>query len=242
MNSHRIIALLFIISIIFVFNNIVFGFGNEITHPAITVKCVNASTVDNFLKNNLGLSGGVQTEFQYDEEQFNLFIKNRMAQTNFQSNITKRTAFDWMRAGSAIEDEDGHKFPIRARHHFHDPLHNSGLDNKTDHPNYMDLFAWLTHTYSGGFDVTGQSAITWAISGEAQQEPYDNFECWERTRYDFHRSITEPQKSSRDGFLAMTFLDLGAVLHLIEDMGVPAHTRNDFLFGHYRYQPGQNYQ
>ncbi len=29
-------------------------------------------------------------------------------------------------------------------------------------------------------------------------------------------------------------LDLGCVLHMLEDMGVPAHTRNDFLFEHYR--------
>jgi len=27
---------------------------------------------------------------------------------------------------------------------------------------------------------------------------------------------------------------LGCVLHLLEDMGVPAHVRNDFLFAHYR--------
>ncbi len=29
-------------------------------------------------------------------------------------------------------------------------------------------------------------------------------------------------------------MNLGCVLHLLEDMGVPAHTRNDFLYGHYR--------
>ena len=27
---------------------------------------------------------------------------------------------------------------------------------------------------------------------------------------------------------------MGCVLHVLEDMGVPAHTRNDFLYGHYR--------
>ncbi len=34
--------------------------------------------------------------------------------------------------------------------------------------------------------------------------------------------------------MAMSLLLLGSVAHLLEDMGVPAHTRNDFLFGHYK--------
>ena len=234
MKDCRISAALILLVILLAFNSILFGFGNKVTHPAISSESIDASTADDYLKNNIGLSRGIQTELQYDADLYNFFIRQRMYRGNFYPDMTKRTVFGWLRAGSVIEDEDGYRFPIRARHHFHDPLHNAGLEDKTDYPNYSQLFAWVTHIYSEGFDVTGQSAIIWAISGEAQQEPFDNFECWERARYDFHRAISETERIRREEFFADAFMELGSVMHLIEDMGVPAHARNDFLFGHYQ--------
>jgi hypothetical protein len=204
------VILLIMTCIIPSFCDVVFGFGHEVTHPAITSESISISALDDYLKNNLGLSYGVQTELQYDTDIYNSLIKNRIAVGNCEPERTKRTVFNWIRAGSDIEDIDKDANPplpsIRARHHFHDPIRNSGLDNKYDHSNYSQFINILF------FDVTGQSAITWAISGEAPQEPYDNFECWESARYDFHRALTEPQKSSREKFLSMLFLELGFII------------------------------
>ena len=139
MEKYRIFRVLILLSVLLVFNGALFGFGNKATHPAITERAVTSTTIDDYLKNNLGLSDGLQTELQYNTEQYNFLIRKRMYRGSFQPDITKRTAYDWIRAGSVIEDEDGYKYPIRPRHHFHDPLHNVGLNNKFDHPNYSYL-------------------------------------------------------------------------------------------------------
>jgi hypothetical protein len=50
----------------------------------------------------------------------------------------------------------------------------------------------------------------------------------------FAKALIEQLEETRGHYLALTFLSLGHTAHLLEDMGVPPHTRNDFLFAHYR--------
>jgi hypothetical protein len=59
MKYRRISTVPILLGVLFVSNSILLGFGNKVTHPAITSKSINTSTVDDYLKNNLGLSGGV---------------------------------------------------------------------------------------------------------------------------------------------------------------------------------------
>lgn len=213
-----------------------YGFGNKATHPALTEKAIAASVLDDYLRTELGIDEGINAEFQYNVEMYDAYIKQRMVKGGVENPYNPtRTILKWIKAGSNIEDEDISLLKsIRSRHHFHDPIHNAGLDNKTDHPNYSSLFAWVTDIYTDAFDVTGQSALVWAIEGIAEQEPTGSANCWTFARDGFYQALTSRNKSWREEWLAMTFLDLGCVLHMIEDMGVPAHTRNDFLFAHYQ--------
>jgi hypothetical protein len=224
------------LSVAFGFCKYVLAFGNKQTHPALTEKSIAGSVLDNYLKTQLSMDEGVNSDLQYNVEAYNAWIKRRMEIGGVEDpGNTKRTILKWIKAGSNIEDEHGTYLPsIRPRHHFHDPIRNAGLDNKTDHPNYGSFFAWATGIYTYEFDVTGQSAKTWAIDGFAEQEPTGSAQCWAFARGTFYQALTMPNKSWREEDLAETFLDLGCVLHMIEDMGVPAHTRNDFLFAHYR--------
>ncbi|MCX6826905.1 MAG: hypothetical protein NTV06_06550, partial [candidate division Zixibacteria bacterium] len=209
------------------FSSVLYGWENRFTHPAITEQAVdsNAAQINDYLKNQLGLSSGLSTQLYWN---FPSDVTNRIRAGSADAGNRTRTVLEWIRTGSNIEDMDGIRIVSwRSRHHFHDPYRNAGLDNHFDHPDWTAPFwsSWLP---------LGQSALEWAITGTAVQEPTTNNNRWEDARDAFYDALTKSSKPVRDANLAMTFLDLGCVLHMLEDMGVPAHTRNDFLFGHYR--------
>ncbi|MFA5239603.1 MAG: hypothetical protein WC476_07860 [Phycisphaerae bacterium] len=205
---------------------------NKLTHPAITEKAATntASTLDDYLKTQMGLTNGISTQLYWD---FPQDIETRIDRGDANSNQTTRNISEWLQVGSIIEDteesSDPHRViaPWRPRHHFHDPTRNSGLDNHTDHPDW-DAPGWSSWL------PLGQSTRDWAISGTAAQEPFTNNEKWANARTTFYDSLISSESGVREAKLAETLLKLGCVLHLLEDMGVPAHTRNDFLFAHYR--------
>lgn len=220
------LAVIISIGIDLFLNTTIYGWDNRLTHPAITREAINssASLIDSYLATQLGLSDGIATELYWD---FPADVESRMTRNNMVDPAETKTILDWLRAGSTIEDEDGKWKPWRPRHHFHDPTRNAGLDNHNDHPDW-DAPGWSSWL------PLGQSALNWAILGTAAQEPINNNEKWENARSTFYDSLRSTTKSVREAKLAESLLKLGCVLHLIEDMGVPAHTRNDFLFGHYR--------
>ncbi|MBC8554516.1 MAG: hypothetical protein H8D23_33300, partial [Candidatus Brocadiales bacterium] len=51
---------------------------------------------------------------------------------------------------------------------------------------------------------------------------------WDKARAYYYYATTESSKDARGTYFAFTFKALGHVLHLLEDMAVPAHVRNDF--------------
>jgi len=205
--------------------NSLYAWENKKTHPAITSKATEASVIDDYLKTQMRLTDGTSTQLYWN---FPQDIKTRIGRGKAEPDKTTRNISEWLRVGSIIEDEDGRLIvPWRPRHHFHDPIRNAGLDNHTDHPDW-DAPGWSSWL------PLGESALVWATDGFAEQEPTTNCQSWQDTRADFYAALTHPIKTNREEFLAITFLDLGCVLHMIEDVGVPAHARNDFLYGHYR--------
>jgi hypothetical protein len=208
------------------------AWDDQSAHPALTEKAA-ISTVDEYLKNQIGLRNGKDAQILYD---FPEEIQIRINRANRDGERTQRTVIDWLETGSAIEDADtflhrvSDKAKVRPRHHFHDPTRNAGQNNRADNPDWSGY----PTTWPSPFDLTGESALTWAVNGTAAQDPTVNDQSWQNARGDFYNALTRLAQSEREEFLAMTFLDLGCVLHMLEDMGVPAHTRNDFLFAHYR--------
>jgi hypothetical protein len=76
--------------------------------------------------------------------------------------------------------------------------------------------------------VSGLPAPRWAL-GEVGHGggPEDNEFALPDARLHQLRSLTEPSRPTRDRHAALMFRSLGQVLHLLEDMAQPQHTRND---------------
>lgn len=92
----------------------------------------------------------------------------------------------------------------------------------------------------GNFDYRGRSAMDRALdtsrsgSFPSDQNPKNFFALPDAERY-LYRALTAPRKDEREHYLALHFLAFGHVLHLLQDMGSVAHTRNDFVNDHLRH-------
>jgi len=132
-----------------------YAWENITTHPALTEKAVgsdnSAARIDDYLKSQMGLDGGIETELQYD---FPFSLRMRMFRAD--PFITTRSILEWLKTGSVIEDEL--LVQARSRHHFHDAIRNAGLDNRTEHPDWEGV-----PTRFSPFDLTGESALVQAI-------------------------------------------------------------------------------
>ncbi|MFA7486110.1 MAG: hypothetical protein WCZ89_08805, partial [Phycisphaerae bacterium] len=240
------LAFSIIVIILSVYCSVTEGFAEK-THKAISEKAVINSQTDFYIKSELGLSQGLGTMLFLDQSL--IPEPERIPAKQFETRIMPElpsnpcSIIDCFKAGANLEDVPN----PRARHHFHAPIANtgvnppnpnSGLDNKTDHPNLAIFFNTITLVrYPGySFDLTGASAQKRAMGTEEPnwETEYQNYFAWPDTRAYLYRALTKSNLAGRNHYLALTFISLGQTAHLLEDMGVPAHTRNDFIFGHYR--------
>ena len=122
----------------------------------------------------------------------------------------------WIERGGVAEDEflgsDKIGAFFRSRHHFHDPLRpwsEAGLDALSLCPPFL---------------LRGQASVRWAqnpaqgVSGQAS---------WLDARRRFIEALTLATSGEREVALARTFQILGQQAHLVADLAVPAHVRND---------------
>ncbi len=85
----------------------------------------------------------------------------------------------------------------------------------------------------GNFDLDGRSAVDRALDTErggsrpSERYPENRFALPDAERY-LHRALVSGRKDEREHFLALHFLAVGHVVHLLQDMGSVAHVRNDF--------------
>lgn len=130
------------------------------------------------------------------------------------------TVRKWIEQGSYWEDNMNIGIYIRAPRHCYDPTRSLGR--------FTDL-TWIEAQRCG---PSGQytSALEWAWDRSLPDaEPYS----WTDALDYYYSALTGTTKASRDDNFANTFRALGQVLHLIEDMAVPAHVRNDNHAPHY---------
>lgn len=119
---------------------------------------------------------------------------------------TECSILDWLVYGS--EKEDARKyipFSMRSVNHFHDPISNLGLSDLKD----------------------GQSAMLWAQDGDNQSQEIEGDASWANARDHYYVALTGEDKTSRTSSFAQMFKILGHQMHLIQDMAVPYHVRND---------------
>jgi len=103
---------------------------------------------------------------------------------------------------------------------------------------YTDL---LTSHYYNPYTNKGltEAGITLGVSAYDRANDPNNFYSWKNARQYFYQGLTSTIEAGRDLSLANSFEILGHVVHLIQDMSVPAHTRDDM---HIPYVDGEPYE
>jgi hypothetical protein len=122
-----------------------------------------------------------------------------------------REIFRWIEHGGLFEDETPFGLPVmRSFNHFHNPLTNRGFA----------YAPWKTY-----------SCKDWALMPVGRQvnesTVTDRSYSWFDARDYFYKSLTLAKKEEREEYFAAMFRAVGQVMHLIEDVSVPEHTRDD---------------
>ncbi|MBI3028539.1 MAG: hypothetical protein HYY64_03405, partial [Candidatus Rokubacteria bacterium] len=109
--------------------------------------------------------------------------------------------------------------------HFHNPLRPFSSSGVTDLPPFIQGACSATE-----FDQTF-SSVLWGTRFTSPQErgpgagnPFD----WDAARSAYLDALILPTSAEREAALARTFETLGHVMHLVQDLAVPAHVRDDF--------------
>ena len=128
------------------------------------------------------------------------------------------SARKWLQLGSEYEDDLS---SLRFRNHFYNPLNGSGL-----------AFSPAFPCSIGGIQ-SGKPAPNWGLDEGGVNQEYSLKDA----RDAYYKGLTAPFKDFRDPrqppedtrshHLARMFETLGHVIHLIQDMAQPQHTRND---------------
>lgn len=144
----------------------------------------------------------------------------------------------WFQEGS--EDEDSPTF-CRASNHFHNPIYTSQqpfsfdwLESQMSDSSTVDVACGTNHRYSNVTWATGL-ANPWIYIGNRTSQDrnllglYDAPQemGWDNARSYFYEALTAQQPATREAKFVKTFRAVGQVVHLLQDMAVPAHVRND---------------
>ncbi len=120
----------------------------------------------------------------------------------------RQTALAWLVAGSVLEGIPGD----RDRHHFYDPTTRKGLSGEGP-----GIFGRLR----------GEGSVPGGIAAPEWILAKDNDLGLARFWLELERSATATSRVARDEHLAMALLCAGAMLHVLQDVGAPAHARDD---------------
>ncbi len=210
-------CIFFLIKTFFIFFIVVnaSAYNDDITHPDMTDKAVEASQLDSYVKNNLGFKEGI----------YKLFT----------ANYKKNNIKDWIKAGSTKEDSP----PCRASNHFHNPILPWDQSYMSDDVTPLALIIREFCNNTGWHYLMRKSNVTWATgylspAPEGAKDPF-SFTLpfnepinWDKAREYYYKALTDNSNTNREFYFAKTFKASGHVIHLLQDLSVPAHTRNDF--------------
>ena len=151
-----------------------------------------------------------------------------LLQSSWLTLFNNQSVTNWMMLGAIREDSTEQFFGIpflptsrRYDNHFHTPLRaweTAGLDDLT----------------FGFIPVSADSSILWSQNrGENNQENFpEGDNSWQQVRRYYFSALTTPSDSTGSNMwrtlsFISTFKGLGHQMHLLEDMAVPEHVRND---------------
>ncbi len=149
------------------------------------------------------------------------YLKNQLGFRNGVEEQIKfgdsKNVWSWIGGGGVTEDKLPGFFQIpyvRSTNHFHDPRSNQGFGG-----------------FIFGLLFKGESSIQWSQKPIGGQYPGGHY-SWFDTRDYYYQALTSAAKTDRDKYFAETFRGLGQLMHLVHDISVPAHARNQFHVGY----------
>jgi hypothetical protein len=115
---------------------------------------------------------------------------------------------EWFEEGGKDEDKPG----TRGLYHFHDPTK-----------------AWKDAGLFGSYSaLLWAQDITWiAFPAEFEPDTMNPEWSWPAARKNYYTALTTENKITRDRAFGKAFKGVGHVMHLLSDMAVPEHVRND---------------
>jgi len=120
LNKKKNVKILFVATVIFGWCTQVHAWSGQ-THSALTEKAIsdsNQTVLDEYLKSQLGIDQGLNCILLLDE------LITPDPDRVLPEVPTNSSVLDLLKAGARLED-----IPLpRARHHFHDPYRNTGLE------------------------------------------------------------------------------------------------------------------
>jgi hypothetical protein len=197
-----------------------YAFDDTITHPELTNYAV-ANVVDrlnNYFKSNLNLPKGVDTILSDGPE-------------------NEKPVRRWLMHGARTEDSP----MCRASNHFHNPRNDLSWSDSGMTDQLWFVTKWCSQSDYPPETIT--SAVDWATrylgpapDAEKRTEAANQLD-WDGSREMFHIFLTgrnyrgnvvaETQRF-REAYFSFSLGALGQELHLLQDMAVPSHVRNDF--------------
>lgn len=130
------------------------------------------------------------------------FLKGQLGRefpAGIEQSINGKRVRIWIEEGSQNEDS-----PLpRVLAHFHNPTRTWG---------------------TAGLGVIFRSAVIWA---QDRVQTADGNHSWHDARHSYYQALTSRIREERDQAWAEMFENLGHVIHLVQDLATPAHTRND---------------
>ncbi|MSN27280.1 MAG: hypothetical protein GJV46_15620 [Geobacter sp.] len=198
------------------------AFNDKITHRQLTEKAIDNSELNTYIK-FVGYSSGKNKELEGKDRK---------------GNTQKYTIGRWLQEGS--EDEDSPTF-CRASNHFHNPIYKTqqpfSLDwlgsQMSDSPT-VDASCGTDHRYSNVTFATGFADPFVYIGKRTGQDRgllglYDAPQemGWDNARSYIYEALTSQAPATREAMFVKTFRAVGQTVHLLQDMAVPAHVRND---------------
>lgn len=145
------------------------------------------------------------------------FLRNSLEFTEGkEAEINGKKVYKWFSDGGRFEDKPPWTLPyVRSSNHFHNPITDKGFSGVMGVPILLP----------------GQSTVEWAQRSTGTQSPGGYF-SWFDARSNYHLALTSKDLGVREDRFGKVFRGLGQLMHLVQDMSVPEHVRDD---GHYSY-------
>jgi hypothetical protein len=166
-------------------------------HKMMTKYAVETSTLKDRMK-DYGLSQGLLT---VDSSLANGYLFYWFGQPIL--TLGSKSVVEWTQKGANDEDSI---IGLRMTNHFYNPQALFGNEG---------LVAYL-----------GQPSLDWGLGQRTPESVNQDFSLRKAKDY-LYKGITEPSESERLKNLTQLFLTIGHVVHLVQDLGQPQHTRND---------------